>query len=56
MMLMYPGLNIMEASRQNGVERFIYASSSSNYGDSVKLPKIEDQIETPSSICRNQIY
>ena len=49
-------LNIMEASRQNGVERFIYASSSSNYGDSVKLPKIEDRSETPLSICRNQIY
>ncbi len=42
-------LNIMEASRQNGVERFIYASSSSNYGDSVKLPKIEDQIGNPLS-------
>ena len=40
-------LNILEASRQNGVERFIYAASSSTYGDSVHLPKVEDQIGNP---------
>ena len=34
-------LNMMEASRQNGVEKFVYASSSSVYGDSVELPKEE---------------
>jgi len=34
-------LNMMEASRQNGVKRFVYASSSSVYGDSTKLPKTE---------------
>ncbi len=32
-------LNMMEASRQNGVKKFVYASSSSVYGDSTKLPK-----------------
>ena len=34
-------LNMMEASRQNGVKRFVYASSSSVYGDEPNLPKIE---------------
>ena len=42
-------LNILEASRQNGVDRFIYAASSSTYGDSVHLPKVEDQIGNPLS-------
>jgi UDP-N-acetylglucosamine 4-epimerase len=34
-------LNMMEASRQNGVQKFVYASSSSVYGDSTVLPKKE---------------
>ena len=34
-------LNMMEAARQNGVKKFVYASSSSVYGDSVTLPKKE---------------
>ncbi len=34
-------LNMMEASRQNSVEKFVYASSSSVYGDSTELPKRE---------------
>lgn len=34
-------LNMMEASRQNGVKAFVYASSSSVYGDSTTLPKQE---------------
>ena len=34
-------LNMMEASRQNGVKKFIYASSSSVYGDEPVLPKKE---------------
>lgn len=33
--------NIFEAARQTGVKRVVYASSSSVYGDSTKLPKIE---------------
>lgn len=34
-------LNMMEAARKNGVKRFIYASSSSVYGDHPILPKVE---------------
>ena len=34
-------LNMMEAARQKGVKKFVYASSSSVYGDSAKLPKME---------------
>lgn len=37
-------LNMMEASRQNGVKRFVYASSSSVYGDEPNLPKREERI------------
>lgn len=36
-------LNMMEAARQNGVKRFVYASSSSVYGDHPVLPKVEGQ-------------
>lgn len=34
-------LNMMEASKQNGVKKFVYASSSSVYGDHPQLPKKE---------------
>lgn len=34
-------LNMMEAARRNGVKKFVYASSSSVYGDEPNLPKIE---------------
>lgn len=34
-------LNMLEASRQNGVKKFVYASSSSVYGDEPTLPKQE---------------
>ncbi len=34
-------LNMLEAARRNGVKRFVYASSSSVYGDEPRLPKIE---------------
>lgn len=36
-------LNMMEAARQQGVKKFIYASSSSVYGDHPVLPKVEGQ-------------
>lgn len=36
-------LNMLEAARQKGVKRFVYASSSSVYGDSDVLPKKEGQ-------------
>lgn len=34
-------LNMLEAARQNNVQKFVYASSSSVYGDEPNLPKIE---------------
>jgi len=34
-------LNMMEAARQNGIKKFVYASSSSVYGDEPNLPKQE---------------
>ena len=34
-------LNMLEAARQNGVKKFVYASSSSVYGDEPHLPKTE---------------
>ena len=37
-------LNMMEASRRQGVKRFVYASSSSVYGDEETLPKEEHRI------------
>ena len=37
-------LNMMEAARQNGVKKFVYASSSSVYGDEPNLPKVEERI------------
>ncbi|MGB2153715.1 MAG: SDR family oxidoreductase, partial [Flavobacteriaceae bacterium] len=42
-------VNMLEACRTNGVERFIYAASSSTYGDSKTLPKVEDVIGAPLS-------
>lgn len=36
-------LNMMEASRVNGVKKFVYASSSSVYGNTATLPKKEGQ-------------
>ena len=36
-------VNMMEAARQNHVKKFVYASSSSVYGDSQSLPKCEGQ-------------
>lgn len=34
-------LNMLEAARKNNVKKFVYASSSSVYGDELNLPKIE---------------
>jgi UDP-N-acetylglucosamine 4-epimerase len=42
-------LNMLIASRDEKVKRFIYAASSSTYGDSKSLPKVEDIIGTPQS-------
>ena len=42
-------INMITASRDAGVKRFIFAASSSTYGDSKTLPKIEDVIGRPLS-------
>lgn len=42
-------LNMLVAARDNKVKRFVYAASSSTYGDSVELPKVEDVIGKPLS-------
>ena len=42
-------LNMLIASRNANEKRFIYAASSSTYGDSEKLPKIEEVIGKPLS-------
>jgi UDP-N-acetylglucosamine 4-epimerase len=42
-------LNMLNAARVNGVKRFVYASSSSVYGDSKKSPKKEDDLGKPLS-------
>jgi UDP-N-acetylglucosamine 4-epimerase len=42
-------LNMLVAARDAKVKRFVYAASSSTYGDHPKLPKIEDQIGKPLS-------
>ncbi|WP_020655371.1 SDR family oxidoreductase [Massilia niastensis] len=42
-------LNMLVAARDAGVRRFIYAASSSTYGDHPDLPKVEDRIGNPLS-------
>jgi UDP-N-acetylglucosamine 4-epimerase len=42
-------LNMLVASRDRGVRRFVYAASSSTYGDHEDLPKMEDRIGRPLS-------
>lgn len=42
-------LNMLVASRDEGVDRFMFASSSSVYGDTPVLPKREDMLPTPLS-------
>lgn len=42
-------LNMLVASRDAGVKRFVYAASSSTYGDHEALPKVEDTIGQPLS-------
>ena len=39
-------LNMLVAARDAGVKRFVYASSSSVYGDHPALPKVEDRVGT----------
>lgn len=42
-------LNMLIAARDQGVQRFVYAASSSTYGDSTALPKVEEEIGKPLS-------
>ena len=42
-------LNMLTAARDAGVKRFVYAASSSTYGDSESLPKVEEIIGKPLS-------
>ena len=48
-------LNMMEAARQNGVKKFVYASSSSVYGDEPTLPKqegVEGNLLSPYALTK----
>jgi len=42
-------LNMLVASRDEKIKRFVYAASSSTYGDSTELPKMEHKIGKPLS-------
>lgn len=42
-------INMLSASRDAGIKRFVYAASSSTYGDSESLPKVENVIGKPLS-------
>ncbi|WP_375241376.1 SDR family oxidoreductase [Polaribacter sp.] len=42
-------LNMLVAAKENKVKRFVYAASSSTYGDSDSLPKVESVIGKPLS-------
>ena len=54
-------VNMLVAARDAKVERFVYASSSSVYGDEPTLPKVEDRVGNPLSPyavtkCANEQY
>lgn len=42
-------VNILDSARQANVSNFVYAASSSTYGDSIALPKVEEVIGNPLS-------
>ena len=42
-------LNVLEAARQAGVRRFVFAASSSAYGETTELPKHENMLPQPLS-------
>lgn len=54
-------LNMLTAAKENGVKRFVYASSSSVYGDSQELPKVESRtgsLLSPYAVTKyvNELY
>ncbi len=42
-------VNVLEAARKYGIKRVVFAASSSTYGDSKALPKVEDKLGKPLS-------
>jgi UDP-N-acetylglucosamine 4-epimerase len=42
-------LNVLVAAKESGIKRIVYAASSSTYGDSKALPKVEEVIGKPLS-------
>ena len=42
-------LNVLQAAKTSGIQRMVYAASSSTYGDLRDLPKVEDKIGKPLS-------
>ena len=42
-------LNMLQAAKEHQVKRFVFASSSSVYGDTPTLPKVETMFPTPKS-------
>lgn len=54
-------LNVLVAARDNGVRKFVYATSCAVYGESEELPKIEKMTVDPlspyaASKCVNELY
>ncbi|MGB0766842.1 MAG: NAD-dependent epimerase/dehydratase family protein [Phycisphaeraceae bacterium] len=50
-------LNVLESARAGGVERVVFAASSSAYGDSPTLPKVESMPVLPRSpYAANKVY
>jgi len=42
-------VNVFTAAKESGIKRVVYAASSSSYGDSKELPKVENKIGKPLS-------
>ena len=54
-------LNMLTAAKEAGIQRFVYASSSSVYGDSAELPKVEERtgkLLSPYAVTKmtNELY
>jgi len=54
-------LNMLTSAKENGVKRFVFASSSSLYGDSQELPKVEERtgnLLSPYAVTKatNELY
>ena len=47
-------INMLEAARLAGVRRFMFAASSSAYGDTIELPKHEDMLPKPAEPVRRR--